>query len=238
MSMKAEIVQLLQNEMGRIVVDRATRVIAGALVEHLEGNAVAYVLAWMDLVAEVDARFLIGVEDRTPATREFVERGLDQARRPLRPGIKEGPGQRAGKADAAGETEAAGRLRGLHHLVYRPDLTFLRLAPDCRRRESVEGFVVGRMNRDELSLQVGGQFGDHQAMARGHAGNFIAIGLRGCGLVEVDQARIGGRDLNALVTEPSRPAADGIEAVKRRRIADELRQKNRGPLHGGRLISR
>jgi hypothetical protein len=81
----------------------------------------------MDLVAEVDARFLISVEDRTPATREFVERGLDQARRPLRPGIKKGPGQRAGKADAAGEAEAAGRLRGLHHLVYRPDLTFFGL---------------------------------------------------------------------------------------------------------------
>ena len=94
------------------------------------------------------------------------------------------------------------------------------------------------MNSDELSLQVGGQFGDHQAVARGHAGNFIAIGLRDCCLVEVDQARIGGRDLNALVTEPSRPTADSSEAVKRLRIADELRQKNRGPLHGGRLISR
>jgi len=33
----------------------------------------------MDLVAEVDARFLIGIEDRTPAAREFVERRLDQA---------------------------------------------------------------------------------------------------------------------------------------------------------------
>ena len=73
-----------------IVVDRATRVIAGALIEHLEGNAVADILARMDLVAEVDTGFLIGVEDRTPAAREFVERRLDQARRPLRPGIQAG----------------------------------------------------------------------------------------------------------------------------------------------------
>src|SRR6266545_4876114 len=170
---EGQIVQLLQDEMGRIVVDRATRVIAGALVEHLEGNAVAHVLAGMYLIAEVDARFLICIEDRTPATREFVERRLDQARRPLRPGIKERPGQRAGKAHAAGEAEAARRLRGLDHLVYRPDLAFVRLAPDCRRCKSVEGFVVGRVNRDELSLQVGGQFGDHQTVARSHAGNFI-----------------------------------------------------------------
>ena len=212
--------------------------IAGALVEHLEGNAVAYVLAGMDLVAEVDAGFLIGVEDRTPAAREFVERGLDQARRPLRPRIKERPSQRAGKADAAGEAEAAGRLRGLHHLVHRPVLTLLRLAPDCRRCERVEGFVVGGVDRDELSLQMGGQFGDRQTVARGHACDFIAIGLRGGCLVEVDQAWIGGRDLNALVTERGRPAADRIEAVKRRRVADKLRQKNRGPLHGSRSNSR
>src|SRR5438477_10806244 len=42
---EGQIVQLLQDEMGRIVVDRAARVVAGALIEHLEGNAVAYVLA-------------------------------------------------------------------------------------------------------------------------------------------------------------------------------------------------
>ena len=72
----------------------------------------------MDLVAEVDTGFLIGVEDRTPAAREFVERRLDQARRPLRPGIQERPGQRAGKADAASEAEAAGRLCGL--TIYPP----------------------------------------------------------------------------------------------------------------------
>src|SRR5215217_6122052 len=56
---EGQIVQLLQDEMRRIVIDRATRVIAGALVEHLEGNAVADVLAGMDLVAEIDAGFLI-----------------------------------------------------------------------------------------------------------------------------------------------------------------------------------
>ena len=172
------------------------------------------------------------------SAREFVERRLDQARRPLRPGIKERPGQRAGEAHAASEAEAARRLRGFHHLVHRPALTFVRPAPDCRRRKSVEGFVVGRVNRDELSLQVGGQFSDHEAMARGHAGNFIAIGLRGRCLADIDQAWIGGRDLNTLVTEPCRPAADGIEAVKWVRVADELRQENGGSLHGSRSDSR
>ena len=59
------------------------------------------------------------------------------------------------------------------------------------------------MNGDELSLQMGGQFGDRQTAARGHAGDLIAIGLRGGCLIEVDQAWIGGRKLNALVTSPA-----------------------------------
>ena len=94
------------------------------------------------------------------------------------------------------------------------------------------------MNRDELSLQMGGQFGDRETMTRRDTLDLIAIGLGGGGLVEVEHARIGGRDLNALVTKSCRPAADGIEAVKRRRIADKLRQKNCGPLHGGRSDGR
>ena len=51
-----------------------------ALEEPLEGRAVEQVLAGMDLVADVDAGLVEGVEDRLPALRQFVERGLDQAR--------------------------------------------------------------------------------------------------------------------------------------------------------------
>ena len=63
--------------------------------EHLEGGAVEHVLARVELEADVAAGLVVGVEDRLPAPREFVEGGLDQAGRPLRPGIDEGPGQRA-----------------------------------------------------------------------------------------------------------------------------------------------
>jgi hypothetical protein len=41
----------------------------------------------MDLVADVDAGLVIGVEDRLPALAEFGEGLLDQAGRALRPGI-------------------------------------------------------------------------------------------------------------------------------------------------------
>src|SRR5207247_9864772 len=51
---EGEVVQLLQHEVRGIVVDRAARVIAGALQKHLEGDAVADVFARMDLEAEID----------------------------------------------------------------------------------------------------------------------------------------------------------------------------------------
>ena len=81
---EAEVVELLQEEMARVVVDAAARMVADALEEHLEGGAVHQVLARVDLVAD-DALLLEGIEDRPPALRELVERGLDQpggARRP------------------------------------------------------------------------------------------------------------------------------------------------------------
>jgi len=61
-------------------------VAADALEEHLEGRAVMQVLAGVDLVADIDALGIEGVEDRAPALRQLVEGGLDQARRPLRQG--------------------------------------------------------------------------------------------------------------------------------------------------------
>src|SRR6202011_3366015 len=102
---KGEVIELLQNEVRGIIVDRAARVVAGTLEQHLEGDAVADVLAGMDLEAEIDACVLIRVQDRMPASREFVERGLDHSGRSLRPRIEERPGQRAREADAAFEPE-------------------------------------------------------------------------------------------------------------------------------------
>ena len=50
------------------------------------------------------------------------------------------------------------------HLLDRPFLRALRVAPDLRRRKAVEGLVEGRMNGDELALQMGRKFGDLDAV--------------------------------------------------------------------------
>ena len=64
---EGEIVELLQHEMRGIVEDVAALVALQRLEEALEGRAVENVLARMDFIADVDARFVEGVEDRLPA---------------------------------------------------------------------------------------------------------------------------------------------------------------------------
>src|SRR5690606_27452620 len=83
-----EIVELLQHEVARIVEQVGARVVVHALKEHLVGDAVVQVLAGMDFVADVDARFIKGVEDRRPAAGQFVEGFLDKTSGTLWPGIE------------------------------------------------------------------------------------------------------------------------------------------------------
>ena len=51
----------------------------------------------MDFEADIHAGIVIGIEYRLPSFRQFAERGIDEALRPLRPGIGEWPCKRAGK---------------------------------------------------------------------------------------------------------------------------------------------
>src|SRR5258706_2856105 len=78
-----EVVELLQHEVRWVVVDAAARVVVDTLEEHLEGRAVEQVLARMQLEADVAAGGFERIEDRAPALRQLVERGFDQAGRPL-----------------------------------------------------------------------------------------------------------------------------------------------------------
>src|SRR5271166_725236 len=105
-----EVVELLQHEVRRIVVDRAALVALDRVEEALERCSVEQVLAGVQLVADVDARIVERVEDRLPPLGELFEGGLDQSRRALRPGIEIGPGERPGEGRMRAQAQA---LRGL-----------------------------------------------------------------------------------------------------------------------------
>ena len=198
--------------------------------EALEGRAVVQVLAGVDLVADVHARLVEGVEDRAPAAAELVEGGLDQARRALRPRVEVRPGEGAGEGDVGIEAEPARGLRGEAHLGDGPLGPGLRVAANVGRGEAVEGFVEGRVDGHELALEMGRELGDGEAVPRQRAPHLVAVGVGCRGLLQIEQARVPGRDLDALVAEPRGPAADRVEGVERRLIPRELGEEDRRAL--------
>ena len=68
-----DIVQPLLDEVARVIVDVASRMIADGGQESLECLAVKNVLARVQLKPNVNASFVEGVEDGRPASTELVE---------------------------------------------------------------------------------------------------------------------------------------------------------------------
>jgi len=127
-------------------------------------------------------------------------------------------------------------LRGARRqldLLDRPGLAGLGLALDRGRREGVELLVEGGMDGDQLTLQVGGQLGDLQAMLGDLGGQVVAVGLRLGGLGQIDDARVPARQLHTDVAELGSPGADRVEAVEGRLVAHELCEEESGAFNHG-----
>src|SRR5258705_5995641 len=100
-----QIIELLQNEVAGVEQDVASRVIAHAVEKHFEGRAVVQIFAGMDLKTEINPRSVECIENRLPASRQFVEGCLDQSSGALRPGINVRPRERAGKCSMRAQPE-------------------------------------------------------------------------------------------------------------------------------------
>jgi hypothetical protein len=147
---EAQVVDLLQQQVARVVQDLRARVVIHHVEEALEGRAVVQILARVDLEAQVHAARIEGIQDGAPATAQFGEGLLHQSRRALRPRIEIGPGQRAGESGMRGQSEALAGLGGQHQLLHRPGLAGGRIAALVRRREAVEQTVVGGVDGYQL----------------------------------------------------------------------------------------
>ena len=135
------------------------------------------------------------------------------------------------KVTLAGRPRCFDALAASVQLLDGPLLPRLAVLPHRRRRESVESLVEGGVHGDELALQVGRQLRDHQAVARHRPGDLVAIGLRLGGLGEIEEPRVPGGDLHALVAQSGRPAADRVEGIERGGVARELRQEQARAFH-------
>src|SRR5690554_2086020 len=84
---KRQVVQLLQQKVAGIVQDIGARVVAHGFQKTLEADSVVQVFAGMQLVADVYAGRIEGVQYGQPATRQLGKRFLHQAGWALWPGI-------------------------------------------------------------------------------------------------------------------------------------------------------
>ena len=124
------------------------------------------------------------------------------------------------------QPEVLRSLRRLHQLIDRPFLPGRRVVADFRGGEAVEGQIVGRMDRDELALEMGGKLRQLHAGFGQRSLDLVAVGLAFGGAGEVEQAGVPGRDLHALEAVPRRPSRDGAEVVERIGIARELGEED------------
>ena len=124
-----------------------------------------------------------------------------------------------------GEAEAPGNAGGLLDLIGGPMAAFLGVATHMRGRLAVEHQVVGGMNRDHLALEMGRQFGDRDADIGELALDLIAIGGAFGRPVEIEQALVPGRDLDALIAVALRPARDALQRIMGGGVLRELGQK-------------
>ena len=121
------------------------------------------------------------------------------------------------------ETEVGAGLRRQLHLLDGPLGALGRLAVQLGRGETIEQSVVGRMHRDQLTLEVGGQLGDLDAAVAHATGQFVAVVLALGRLGDVDERWIADGHLDAHETQVGRPLGHGLDVVERILVGHELR---------------
>jgi len=231
-----QVIELLQHEVARVVQQVGAGMGVHPLEEHLIGSAVEQVLARMDLVAEVDAMPVELVEDRGPAAGQLIEGLLHQPGGALRERVEIGPGQRAGEGRVRLEAQVLRGRGGPFQVLHRPFLPRLGVAAHLRNREPIAERIIGRVDGDELADDVAGQLGDLEAVLGDGGVHVVGIGLRGRGLLDIDEMRQPGGDLHALVAEVRGPGADIVERIERRFVAGELSQKDRRSLDRAHVV--
>ena len=98
------------------------------------------------------------------------------------------------------------------------------------RREGVQRLVIGRMHRDELTLQMGCDLGDLDAVVGGHTLQLVAIGLAFGRRLEIDETGIPSGNLHALVAEIGRPTTDRGKPLNGASSPANWARKIAGPL--------
>jgi hypothetical protein len=131
-----------------------------------------------------------------------------------------------------GQAQVLRGLGGQHQLVDRPFRARLRIAAHLRGGEAVKRLVIGRMDRDQLALQMGRELGDLDAVLGGGRLHVVAVALGFGRFLEIEQPSVPAWHLYALEAEAGGPLANRVQGIVRRRVAGILRKKDRRPFDG------
>src|SRR5262249_10082721 len=150
-----QIVKLLKDEMAWVEQDVAAFVSADAIEEHLERHTVMKVFAGVQLETQVDARRVKSVENGFPALCQLFECQIDQPWRTLRPRIDIRPRESPWEGYVRLDFQVGGSFCCQPKLVDSPYLTSRRISTNAVWSKSVEPNVIGRMDRNQLALEMG-----------------------------------------------------------------------------------
>src|SRR5207248_8286829 len=99
-----------------------------------------------------------------------------------------------------------------------------RWASQPGRMKRGEADLIRGVDGQHLTLQIAGQLRDLQAEGGQLPPVILAIAARGSRLAEVDDAPVPRRDLDTLVTHPSKPLAEARETAEGFLVPQELGQ--------------
>src|SRR5713226_6413909 len=175
----------------------------------------------MNLIGQVDTKFIRRIENRLPAFRQFAKAQFHQSSRALWPGIHGRPEERARKGWYDAQAQVARSLDRLYHLVDSPLGALLWVPLQRCRSKIIEQCIVGRVYRDKLAYLVRRKFGDSQLVATPL--QVITILFRLSRFIDVNQTAIPGWNLQADEAHFSRPRADVFQRIIWGSILRELR---------------
>ena len=86
------------------------------------------------------------------------------------------------------------------------------------------------MDSNKLTLQMGGKFGDLDAVVARLTGKFVAIGLGGSSLLQIEQPAVPAGNLNAVIAAIRRPFGDGSQELNGAASPANWARNSAGPL--------
>src|SRR5690606_5514861 len=122
-------------------------------------------------------------------------------------------------------------FRCVLELIDRPCRSIFWLAAQRLGSKAIEQVVVGRVNRNQLSLEVGGKFRYLHAARFNEAFPLITIVLALGSLVEIDTTFVPRGNLHADIAQGCSPFADRPDIIERWLVPHELGKEYRRPLN-------